>query len=307
MKKILKNRIFLCVITAITFGTIGVSAATYFASSQVTYNNTESGLNSNNVQGAIDELYNACKTPPTGGNSILDKVDIVTSGDGLYEDEYEDGRYFYKGKNVNNYVTFNNETAGWRIVSIEKDGTIKIIRVNSIGTQAWDSSNSNNWARPSTLNTYLNSTYYNELNTTAQSQIIKSTYYAGGENINDNNNLQTTINNEKTIKIENTNVALITISEYVRSNSDSNKCNTANNAYFSQCYETSWMHDKSDNDWWTMTPSGNSSNHSLHVATYGGFIYGSGALLDVRPVVTISSDIKIIGGDGSQSDPYVVN
>ena len=29
-----------------------------------------------------------------------------------------------------------------RIVSIEPDGTIKIMRINSIGNQAWDSSNS---------------------------------------------------------------------------------------------------------------------------------------------------------------------
>ena len=280
-------------------GTISVIAATYFPSNDVTYDNKESGLTSTNVQGAIDELYGVCTAEPPAGEQIIENA-------GLEKDPYE-CRYFFTGKNSNNYITFNNETAGWRIISVQCDGTIKILKNESIGKMAWDSSNSNNWARPSTLNTYLNSTYYNELNTTAQSQIIKSTYYAGGENINDNNNLQTTINNEKTIKIENTNVALITISEYVRSNSDSNKCNTANNAYFSQCYETSWMHDKSDNDWWTMTPSGNSSNHSLHVATYGGFIYGSGALLDVRPVVTISSDIKIIGGDGSQSDPYVVN
>ena len=30
--------------------------------------------------------------------------DITTSGDGLYEDEYEEDRYVYKGKNPNNYV-----------------------------------------------------------------------------------------------------------------------------------------------------------------------------------------------------------
>ena len=80
---------------------------TYFPSNDVTYDNKISGLKSTDVQGAIDELYNVC-FPPTAGDSILDNTDIVTSGDGLYEDEYEDGRYFYKGKNVKNYVTFNN-------------------------------------------------------------------------------------------------------------------------------------------------------------------------------------------------------
>ena len=98
---------------------MGVYAATYFPSNDVTYDNSSSGLKSTDVQGAIDELYNTCKKPSTGGDGILDKEPIVTSGDGLYEDEYEEGRYFYKGADPNNYVTFNNEQAGWRIMSIE--------------------------------------------------------------------------------------------------------------------------------------------------------------------------------------------
>ena len=64
------------------------------------------------------------------GNIIDYQVDItddvVTSGDGLYEDEYESGRYVYKGTNPNNYIEFNDEL--WRIVSKETDGTYKIIR-----------------------------------------------------------------------------------------------------------------------------------------------------------------------------------
>ena len=54
------------------------------------------------------------------------EVELVESGDGLYEDEYEPGRYIYRGSNPNNYVTFNNEL--WRIVAKEADGTYKIIR-----------------------------------------------------------------------------------------------------------------------------------------------------------------------------------
>ena len=36
-------------------------------------------------------------------------VEVVTTGDGLYKDEYEEGKYTYKGANPNNYITFNNE------------------------------------------------------------------------------------------------------------------------------------------------------------------------------------------------------
>ena len=197
-KEFLKKYLLGFILGIVSACTISVIAATYFPSNNVTYDNTESGLLSTNVQGAIDELYGVC-FPKSAGDSILDDADIVTSGDGLYEDEYEDGRYFYKGGNPNNYVTFNNEQAGWRIVSIEPDGTIKIMKTASIGNQYWDTNGSNNWARPANLNTYLNSTYYNGLNSTAQSQIVAKDWSIGAVTW-DNNNLATQITNENATK-----------------------------------------------------------------------------------------------------------
>jgi len=64
---------------------------------------------------------------PGEGESIGGQnVEVVTSGDGLYEDQYETGRYIYRGSEPNNYIQFNNEL--WRIVAKETDGTYKIIR-----------------------------------------------------------------------------------------------------------------------------------------------------------------------------------
>ena len=74
-----------------------VSAVTYFPSNQTFYDNSNTGMSSTNVQTAIDELYNVCFPPKTGGDAILEDVPVVDSGDGLYKDKYED-RYFYKGK-----------------------------------------------------------------------------------------------------------------------------------------------------------------------------------------------------------------
>ena len=181
-----KSKLFYFSLGVIACSVVGVAAATYFPSNDVTYDNTESGLTSTNVQGAIDELYGVC-FPPKAGDTILDNTDIVTSGDGLYEDEYEDGRYFYKGANPNNYVTFNNEQAGWRIVSIEPDGTIKIMRTASIEGKKWDISGSNNWARPASLNTYLNGTYYNGLNATDKSLILAKDWSIVAVEPDDNN------------------------------------------------------------------------------------------------------------------------
>ncbi|MBR3199152.1 MAG: hypothetical protein IKG27_03960 [Bacilli bacterium] len=60
----------------------------------------------------------------------------VTSGDGLYADTAETGRYVYKGASPDNYLSLNNET--WRIVSIESDNTLKIIREDSLGNNLFD-------------------------------------------------------------------------------------------------------------------------------------------------------------------------
>ena len=294
----------------ISAGIVVVYAETYFPSNQTTYDNSASGMAATDVQGAIDELYNTCFPPKTGGDAILDEVDIVTSGDGLYEDEYEDGKYTYKGANPNNYITFNDETAGWRIISINSDGTIKIMRdanINTSNNLAWDSSNSNNWNRPASLNTYLNSTYYNSLTSTAQSQVVEATYYVGA--ITDfDNDMQGQISDEKvtTSKVK---VALPTVSEYIRACSNTEQCGTLflNNANYNTCKNSDWMYFSSDY-WWTLLPDSDDSSYVLSV-TSDGHVYGDIANFTyhaVRPVTTLSSEVKITGGDGSQSNPYTI-
>ena len=60
IKKFFQNKIFLLILGIFIGGTTCIYAVTYFPSNQVTYNNTSSKLNSTDVQGAIDELYNTC-------------------------------------------------------------------------------------------------------------------------------------------------------------------------------------------------------------------------------------------------------
>ena len=307
IKKFINSKLFIFIITALVFSTIGVSAATYFASSQVTYDNTESGLTSNDVQGAIDELYNECKTPSIGGTGILEKVPIVSTGDGLYKDEYEDGRYFYKGKNVNNYINFNNET--WRIVSIESDKTIKIMRNVVLSDRAWDSLDivgNNNWARPADLNTYLNGTYYNSLNSPAQSQIFSKDWSIGAVDYNDTS-LSNSINDEKS-KTWNGKVALVTASEYIRSNSNQRSCGNINQLWNSTtCKNTTWMCSY-DDWWWTLSPLASESDRVFIIVGSVGKIgnHSAGTEFPIRPTVYLSSEVQITGGDGSQSNPYTI-
>ena len=156
-------------------GAASVIAAAYFPSNQTTYDNKESGLQSTNVQDAIDELYGVCFPPYTPGvgtdviNQILDK-----KKDELYKDEHGDIRYY--GAAPNNYVSFNNEL--WRIIGVI-DGKIKIIRNESIGDMQWNSTLNNNWNNAS-LKSYLNKDYYNSIDGTYKNMISEETYYLGG-------------------------------------------------------------------------------------------------------------------------------
>lgn len=102
------------------------------------------------------------------------------SGDGLYKDIYEDGKCTYKEINPNNYIKFNNEM--WRIISIGADNTIKIMRNESIGDMAFDTTGgtygNNNWDRPADIKTYLNDTYF-PIITTNQDKIVSHTWSIG--------------------------------------------------------------------------------------------------------------------------------
>ena len=156
-KEFAKEYLIGFVIGIVVCGGVSVIAATYFPSNQVTYENTESGMQATDVQGAIDELYKTCTANPA-----LDVIEdlVSTNTNELYKDEHGDIRYY--GKTPNNYVSFNNEL--WRIIGVI-DGKIKIIRNESIGEYAWASNGSNNWDNAS-LKSYLNGDYYNSINET---------------------------------------------------------------------------------------------------------------------------------------------
>ena len=305
IKEFMKKYLIGFILGIVSGEAVIVYAATYFPSNDVTYDYTKSGLSSTNVQGAIDELYGVCTTKPAGEQIIEDA--------GLEKDPYE-CRYFFTGANPNNYITFNNEEVGWRIISVGCDGTIKIMRIASIGRIAWDTSSTvgnNNWARPATLNTYLNNTYYNQLSNTAQNQIIDAKYGIG-KVLTQNDNIEEQINDENSV-VWNGKVALPILSEYIRTNSNKNSCGNfkLSNTNDNICKSSNSMYNESN--FWTLTglSSNNFYTYNIH-SNSQIYHYGENGgdtndkMTNVRPVVTIDSDIQITAGNGSQSDPYMI-
>ena len=239
-------------------------------------------------------------TGPTVGGITLP---LASEGDGLYADEYESGKYIYKGANPNNYITFNNET--WRILSIDSSGRIKIVRDELLSSRAFDSTNSNNWDRPSDIKTYLNGEYLESI-TVNKERIVPSTWSIGAVTY-DNNDLAGQIADEKGTQSQEASVGLITASEYLRANTNKELCGNyiLNNNNRDTCKTTNWLF--KGTTYWTISPRADYSYGVFGVGRTGSVIddnaYNPHAVL---PAITLSSDISL-SGSGEAGDPYKIN
>ena len=214
------------------------------------------------------------------------KVNIVTDGNGLYEDECEDGRYVYRGKEPNNYIRFNDEL--WRIIAKESDDTYKIITNNSIGSMQWDTidnrNNDNNsycnidntyieitkywgcnaWAAvagdfvngqyhgtvttDATLNTYLNTEYYTSLSND-KSYIINHLFNVGEV---DRNSLEGLCESEANITW-NGKVGLMNLSDYLKASTNEECISYADSRLGNACsYENGNYLDELKTESWTI-------------------------------------------------------
>ncbi len=183
--KQLKNGILVPVNTTyyykltITLNNLDIEQNSDINASFYSYFNLEEGK----LTGA-DTIQNLVAGEPTNSTNVITKTapQGATCTNTLAYDGTVDNNLRYVGANPCNYVTFNGETAGWRIVGIMNnvdDGTgnletrIKLIRATSLGSYSWDSSASgvnggygvNDWTGAD-LKNELNGDYLNtSLNT----------------------------------------------------------------------------------------------------------------------------------------------
>ena len=289
-----------------------------------------------NLTVTLDYLQDDGSGITPGGNTASDMLiaKVTDSGDGLYVDEYEPGRYVYKGTNPNNYIIFNNEL--WRIISIENDGKLRIMRNESIGNMAFDSQGARTtgycalddapkfgcqvWQitdnfvndiysgdvdQDATLNTYLNKTYYSSLNVESQSQIVDGIFDTGIVNY-DNNSIDSQITSEKK-EIWIGKIGLLNVSQVLRANTNQNKCATH---YLNQlnneiCKTTNYLFQSSH--LWTLSPN-NEGTRGVYIIFNVGLLSAGNAngSAGVAPVTHLKSDITL-SGNGTITEPYVIN
>ena len=267
------------------------------------------------------------KVGTDGLEQVTHTIDNTLQVDNKFATEY---RYRGGDSVAKNYVTFNNET--WRIIGIipteDTNGNVenrfKIIRDTSIGNMCWDTNNANDWTG-ATLNRYLNNDYYNTLNTDAKNMIGTTKYYLGGyrtTNITTDTIWQYERKNEenKTGYYYGTNpvmqndankkIAIMYASDYGYAASKECTSNLASYGYSTNCKTTNNWLDKSQGTWFLPQRSDYS---------YTAFIVYSSGVVDnnnngvgsyeyaVRPVLSLSSNVKISGGEGTSGSPYTLS
>lgn len=166
---------------------------------------------------------------------------LVTSGNGFYKIDNQN-KYVYIGNDEKNYIKIDNEL--WRILSIENDHTIKIIKWDNNINKSFDEASDqleentyctspslgcNSWSQQSifangdltgkvnnnsTLLTYLNNDFYNSISTESKKYFAKHLFNIGPVEINENTTFSNILSQEQDFSWEGY-IAIPSISDYL--------------------------------------------------------------------------------------------
>ena len=291
------------------------------------------------TQLSIRAKGNVKKNPLEGPVTDVITNLVTTNPDELYTDDNDNIRYY--GVEPTNYVYYNctdinNQTSDtcelWRIMGII-DGKVKIIKDEAltpvttdngvtIGTSSgfyWNKvqqsgKNYNNW-EDSTLQNYLNGTYYNSIDSKYQNMISPSTFYLGGSTSSNYKTLTASgyYNAERdSSQVYSGNPASTTQKIGLMYPSDygyaagSSCLSTALYQYSSSCKNSDYLF--SGKTEWLQAPIASYSNRAAYLIG-AGRVYGAGSSVSsnskaVRPVLYLNTSVQITDGIGSQSNPF---
>ena len=219
---------------------------------------------------------------------------------------------------------------------------VKIIREESIGGLAWHKSNTNDWSA-SSLKSLLNGAYYDwdsnkssvstycygysttvpgncdyseiGINDTYRNMIQNVTWYLRGHSSN-SATAESFYNYERTTGTvyssgrpteEEGYIGLMYPSDYGYSVLASSCARTTNLGSYnkSTCAGQSWLY-KTGYEW-TITPYSSGSSSVFYLYDYGILNVSSANLgYSVRPVLYLKSNVYVLDGNGSISDPYII-
>ncbi len=260
-----------------------------------------------------------------------------TSTEGFVTNEYENGKYSYVGNGDNNYITLNDEL--WKIVSIESDHTIKVVRWDSTINKEFDTANNrtnsstycksleygcNSWnsksvfengtingnvENDSTLLTYLNTTYYNGLSDTFKNQITEHAFNIGA--VEQGVSIQQALSQESEYTWYG-HVGLLSLSDIIYPGSSSTT--TTNTTLTNSNYLLNYSSDKF---MWTINPVRGNSNE-VWVISYDKKSIGKNANSQSEdisntnykyvalPTIYLKNTVQYNSGNGTINQPFTI-
>ena len=226
----------------------------------------------------------------------------------------------------------SNQPVLWRIIGVfnniddgtgNKETRLKIIRDEPYSTGiAWDTDTVNDWTTAS-LQEELNITYLNSIQSPYKEMISNAKWNLGGSSTYDDVTASMFYERERGTTVYNDHatewtgsIGLMYSSDYGYATSGGSTTNreTCLNTElynwddYSDCYNNDWLYDSSNHQW-TLTSDSSHSNVVFAVVSIGsvGNTFPSIATSAVSPALYLSSNVKITGGDGSESNPFTLS
>ncbi len=248
-------------------------------------------------------------------------------GTGTYtnaSEEAEDNSYRYSGANLNNYVCFGSDAATcpednlYRIIGLfddDNDGiyNVKLMKSTRYGSYELDSDGSNTWneTEKPDIYTILNTTYRNTLSSKWQSLVDEShQWQVGGMVWSSTNNVKQYYNAEiknQTGYVEIMAVGLMYVSDYGYAASPENWQTALSDYDNTTNRNNNWMY--LDVDEWTISRRSDLQLPIFYISNSG--LIGAEALryfiCIYRPSIYLKSEIKLISGSGTSTDPYRIS
>lgn len=240
---------------------------------------------------------------------ITDSNNIVTTGSGLY---YYGTQYIFRGDEVNNYVSINNNL--WRVVKVTSDNEVMLIKNDRVGKESyvWDDRYNAQKEMNSGINDFnisrlksklveiLNNSIEEGLFTKSDKERIVAHSYCIGKRGVDAPNVDNSL--ECSIETEKLKLGLLTASDFMIASLDSG----CNSTISESCQNYNYLVNE-DIDWWLITAS-TSNSYSTYSVSSDGYIdeVRASGKKKIRPVIYLNSKTMYKSGDGTIKSPYLI-
>ena len=240
-------------------------------------------------------------------------AETLKSKVGVVQDPTNTRRYIYRGDAVNNYLLYSNKL--WRIISIEDNGTVRLIDTSFNDTRFWDNDTTKEFAN-SSIKDYLNNIYLPEISDI--SKMISGTNVAvalldNGTTVTRDEYkqaLNAALNEQDSPLVSYSMVSLPTIYDYIVASS-----NPACFDLFTSQNCTSWL---SEYKSWTINKGKNlkkdyaiympftiTVNGNTETVENSKFVITT-SVQKIYPVITLNRNNYILSGNGSLEYPYIL-